>query len=78
MDSAIEAILCLMDSTDRIFRHTCARCELPALTFDEQDRALCPRHATIFIAAPRIEYDPEAHDDWSAIPLSVGASAPRS
>ena len=41
---------------DRIFRATCFRCHKPALTYDEQDRPLCGRHATIFLAAPRIEW----------------------
>jgi hypothetical protein len=29
---------------------TCFRCEQPALTFDEQHRPLCGRHATIFLS----------------------------
>jgi hypothetical protein len=65
-----------MDSTGRIFRNTCVRCERPALTFDDQGRALCSRHATIFIAVPRIEYNEE--DDWWTIPVSVEASSSRS
>lgn len=43
-----------MDTTDPIYRETCFRCERPALTFDAQHRPLCGRHATIFIAAPRL------------------------
>lgn len=42
---------------EHIYTKTCAKCERPALTFDEKDRALCPRHATIFIMIPRIEQD---------------------
>jgi hypothetical protein len=36
-------------------QETCYRCDRPPLTFDAQDRALCARHATIFLAAPRFE-----------------------
>ena len=43
--------------TERIYAKTCAKCERHALTFDEEDRALCPRHATIFIMIPRVEQD---------------------
>jgi len=31
----------------------CHRCDKPPLTFDEHDRALCARHATILLAARR-------------------------
>ena len=45
-----------------IYRHRCAICEAPALTFDASSRALCSRHATVFIAAERVmERD---DDDW--------------
>ncbi len=43
--------------TERIYAKTCTKCERPALTFDEEDRAFCPRHATIFIMIPRIDQD---------------------
>jgi len=65
-----------MDSTDRILRSTCVRCELPALTFDDQGRSLCSRHASIVIAVPRIERHEE--DERWTIPVSVGASSSRS
>jgi hypothetical protein len=48
---------------EHIYAKTCAKCERHALTFDEEDRALCPRHATIFIMIPRVE--PNLDDDWS-------------
>ncbi|MEE8456644.1 MAG: hypothetical protein V3S28_01215 [Acidimicrobiia bacterium] len=48
---------------EHIYAKTCAKCERPALTFDEEDRALCPRHATIFIMIPRVE--PNLDDDRS-------------
>lgn len=50
-------------SIERIYAKTCAKCERPALTFDEEDRAFCPRHATIFIMVPRVEQDLN-NDDW--------------
>lgn len=31
----------------------CFRCERPALTFDDRERPLCGRHATIFVALAR-------------------------
>jgi len=34
---------------------TCYRCERPPLTFDAQERALCARHATIFLVAGRVD-----------------------
>jgi len=34
---------------------TCYKCDRPPLTFDHQDRALCARHATIFLVAGRID-----------------------
>lgn len=43
-----------MDTTDPLYQETCFRCERPALTFDAQYRALCGRHATIFVTAPRL------------------------
>ena len=43
-----------MESNDRIFRHTCAMCERPALTFDLDHRPMCSRHATVFIPAQRV------------------------
>ncbi len=42
-------------STEHIYAKTCKKCERPALTFDEEDRPLCPRHATIFIMVPRTD-----------------------
>ena len=52
----------VMDTDDPIYRETCFRCERPALTFDEQDRPLCGRHATIFLAALRA--DPSVDEVW--------------
>lgn len=60
-----------MESTDRIFRQSCFRCERPALTFDEHDRALCSRHATIFITASRVL---DQHTEWWEDDVAVRAS----
>jgi len=62
-----------MDTTEPIYRMTCFRCERPALTFDEQERALCSRHATIFLTATRVT----AKDDewWDSLPVEA---SPRS
>ena len=35
----------------------CYRCDRPPITFDGQDRALCARHATIFLTASRLSED---------------------
>ena len=47
-------MIAAMETTEPIFRMACTRCERPALTFDEYQRALCSRHATIFITAQRV------------------------
>ncbi len=47
--------VCMNKPEEHIYSKTCEKCERPALTFDEEDRALCPRHATIFIMVPRVE-----------------------
>lgn len=45
-----------MDTTpEHIYNKTCAECDLPALTFDKNNRALCPRHALSFIMALPVE-----------------------
>jgi hypothetical protein len=54
-------MLVAMETSDRIFRRTCTRCARPALTFDEQHRPLCSRHATVFVAAKRRI---AADDEW--------------
>lgn len=61
-----------MESTEAIFRQLCFRCERPALTFDEQQRALCSRHARIFIAAKRVI---DKDDEWWMNISPVEASA---
>lgn len=33
---------------------TCFKCARPPLTFDRQDRALCARHATIYLVGGRL------------------------
>ena len=35
-------------------QETCCRCDRLPITFDSQDRALCARHATIFLTASRL------------------------
>jgi hypothetical protein len=50
-----------MESTDRIFRQTCAKCERPALTFDHEHQPMCSRHASVFITAKRVVAD---DDRW--------------
>ena len=47
---------------------TCYKCDRPPLTFDEQDRALCARHATIFLVAGRIDLEkaPVSENDGDA------------
>ena len=47
-------MISVMETTEPIFRMTCDRCKRPALTFDEKQRAMCSRHATIFITARRV------------------------
>lgn len=54
-------MLSVVETTEPIFRMTCTRCERPALTFDERHRALCSRHATIFITAQRVVAE---DDEW--------------
>jgi hypothetical protein len=60
-----------MEPTERIFRHTCSQCQRPALTFDEQDRPMCSRHAIVFVAAPRVL---KKDDEWWTELASVTAS----
>jgi hypothetical protein len=38
---------------DRIWNKTCNMCDRPASTFDRDNRAFCPRHATIFLVIAR-------------------------
>jgi hypothetical protein len=59
-----------METTLHIYQHTCHKCDKPALTFDESDVPLCGRHATIFIAVPRVE----TKDDEHLMPVIVEAS----
>jgi hypothetical protein len=40
-------------TTDHIYTKTCNMCDRPALTFDRDNRAFCPRHATIFLVIDR-------------------------
>ena len=44
-----------MEISQHIYQHTCHKCDRPALTFDEGGDALCGRHATIFVAVPRVD-----------------------
>ena len=43
-----------METTDRIFRHSCARCERPAITFDGDHRLLCVLDASVIVLAQRV------------------------
>jgi len=60
-----------MEPTDRIFRNTCCRCQRPALTFDQEARPLCSRHAIVFVGVPRVL---EKDDEWWNDAASVKAS----
>lgn len=40
-----------MENELPIYLQTCADCGRPALTFDDQDHALCAEHAGVFIPA---------------------------
>ncbi len=62
----------LMETTDRIFRRTCAKCDRPALTFDLDHRPMCSRHASVFITAQRVVADDD--DQWWNDTLSKKAS----
>ena len=64
----------VMTTTERIFRKTCLRCDRPALTFDDQDRPLCSRHATIFLTAERVI---AANDEWWESVDSEAKSSPQ-
>ena len=59
-----------METTRRIYRHVSNKCDRPAPTFDEKDEPLCGRHATIFVAAPRVET--KYSEPW--MPMVVEAS----
>ncbi len=59
-----------METTLHIYRHTCHKCDRPAVTFDENEYPLCGGHATIFIALSRAE----TKDDEHLIPVVVEAS----
>jgi hypothetical protein len=59
-----------MESTHRLDKQTCHKCDRLALTFDENDTPLCGRHATIFIAISRVETKDDGH--W--ITVNVEAS----
>jgi len=63
-----------MKTTHNIDKQVCHKCDRPALTFDENDNPLCGRHATIFIAMPRVETKDDEH--W--ITVDVKASVERS
>jgi hypothetical protein len=36
-------------TTDRIYNKACNMCDRPASTFDRDNRAFCPQHASIFL-----------------------------
>jgi hypothetical protein len=55
----------VMETTLHIYQHTCDKCDRPALTFDENDVALCGRHATIFFAVHRVEIKDDEH--WMTV-----------
>ena len=38
-------------TADHIYSKTCALCNRPALTFDRDNRAMCPEHATAIVRA---------------------------
>jgi hypothetical protein len=59
-----------MEVSQHIYPHTCRKCDRPALTFDESGDPLCGRHATIFIAVPRVE----TKDDEQPTSVLVEAS----
>jgi hypothetical protein len=44
-----------MEVSQHIYQHTCHKCDRPALTFNQGGDALCGRHATIFVAVPRVD-----------------------
>jgi hypothetical protein len=50
-----------MEISQHIYQHTCHKCDRPALTFNEGGDPLCGRHATIFIAMPRVETKDDEH-----------------
>lgn len=49
----------------------CFRCDRTALTFDEQHRPLCGRHALIFLSAARVQ----AKSDVEAAPEKASNEA---
>jgi hypothetical protein len=61
------ADIAAMDMTlEHIYNKTCAECDRPALTFDKDNRALCPQHALTFIMAQPV--------DGELLPASVSAA----
>ncbi|MGI9585076.1 MAG: hypothetical protein ACR2N7_05745 [Acidimicrobiia bacterium] len=64
-------MISVVETTEPIFRMTCSQCERPALTFDEDHRALCSSHAKIFITARRVV---AKDDEWWMNIGSVEAS----
>jgi hypothetical protein len=38
-------------TAEHIYNKICEKCDRPALTFDRKNRAMCPRHARIFVRA---------------------------
>jgi hypothetical protein len=53
-------------TADHIDTKTCNMCDRPASTFDRDNRAFCPRHATIFLVIAR----PVENEDPAVTALS--------
>jgi hypothetical protein len=42
-------------TAEHIYHRTCEECDRPALTFDRDDRALCPTHAKTIVKAQPVK-----------------------
>lgn len=44
-------------TNEHIYSKTCDECDRPALTFDRDDRALCPSHSRTIVKARPVKFE---------------------
>ena len=42
-------------TAEHIYNKICEECDRPALTFDRNNRAMCPRHASVLVRAQPVK-----------------------
>jgi hypothetical protein len=52
-------------TAEHIYHKTCDECDRPALTFDRDNGAFCPKHATTIIRAEPVKDELLVTNRWS-------------